>query len=245
MESRESTITFVTWLWEGWRNIYTERHVAALRNMLSEHAPDHRLVVVSDHPIEVKDVIYYPIWESPIPHPTDMKQNCFVRLKLFDPSFSHRFGRRIVSIDLDVLIQKSIRHLFETPALFRAVEGESAVYNGSMYELTQGAFPEVWTEFAKNPALAVARLYRAKQCGQRVNGSDQGWLSYTIDRNWAKVWGEKDGVLHWSQKQYSDVRHRLLDAAMICFAGGVKPWDAECLRITPDIYRRYMEYYDA
>jgi len=245
MDSRKNTITFITWLWDGWRNVYNEKHVAALRNMLSEHAPDHRLIAVSDHPIEVKDVIYYPMWEHPIPDPTGLKANCFARLRLFDPIFSARFGSRLVSIDLDVLIQKDMRRMFRGSPDFRAVRGESAIFNGSMYELRQGAFPEVWRTFAQNPTGAVDTLIRAKECGLKVNGSDQGWLSLKIDHSLAQVWDESDGVFHWSQNKYSDRRGRLPDAAMICFAGGVKPWDSECRRITPQIHKRYMEYYNA
>ena len=244
MESRANPIVFITWLWSGWNDIYSERHVAALRNMLAEHAPDHRLVVVSDKPVEVKDVIYYPLWENPLPHPPGLKQNCFPRLKLFDPDFGFRFGDRLVSIDLDVLIQKDMAPLFEEECPFRAIRGESAVFNGTMWELAAGRYPEVWQDFVSDPEKAMLELNLAVDMGGRYRGSDQGWMSLLLE-GVGQFWDENDGVLHWSQEKYADRRHRLDDARMICFAGGIKPWQSECKRITPNVYRRYMEYFNA
>ena len=249
MESRTNPITFITWLWHGWRpGTYCVKHVWALYRMLKEHAPEHRLCVVTDDRHITKylpnDVLVYPMWDHPLPEAPGMKQNCFARLKLFDPDFGPRFGPRVVSVDLDVLIQDDIRPLFENEVRYRAVRGESAVFNGTMWELQTGSYPEVWTDFIKDPEFAIRELEIAKENGGLCHGSDQGWMSLLLE-GVGYFWDDTNGVYHWSQEKYYDVRHRLLNARMICFAGGVKPWDDECKRITPEIHKRYMEYYDA
>lgn len=238
-------VTFVTWLWEGWRNIYDVKHAMALRRMLHEHGPDHRLCVVSDAKIQLpSDVLVYPLWEHPLPPIPHFKQNCFVRLKLFDPDFGPRFGERVVSIDLDTLIQNDISHLFETEPDYRAVAGVSSRYNGGMWELRTGTNRQVWDTLVGTPHHQIVNtILDAKRLGYHANGSDQAWMSIQIPDG--EFWDESDGVYHYSEYKYADRRKDLKDADMICFAGNIKPWDDECKRITPDVHRRYMEYFNA
>lgn len=242
MDKRTDKITFVTWLWQGWRpGTYCRKHVTALRNMLLEHAPEHRLCLVTDRASEISrylpdDVLVYPMWEHPLEY-LRLPRNCFARLKLFDPEFGPRFGPRLVSIDLDVFIQKGFAELFTDTPLFRAVKGESSFFNGSMWEMRPGAYPDVWNDFIRDPEDAKRRISNSK-----FYGSDQAWLSLCL-RHVGRVWDDSDGVMHWSQKKYIDVRHQLLDARMVCFAGADKPWSPECKRLMPEIHRRYMEYY--
>ena len=238
-------VTFVTWLWKGWRNVYGAEHVVALRNMLRKHGPEHRLIVVSDDKLEVpNDVLVYPLWEHPLPPVPHFKQNCFVRLKLFDPEFGPRFGDRVVSIDLDTLIQKDISHLFETRPDYRAVRGVSSKYNGGMWELRTGTNRQVWHTLVNTPHIDIVNtILDAKRLGYHANGSDQAWMSIQIPNG--EFWDESNGVYHYSENNTADRRGRLADAALICFAGSIKPWDDECKRITPDIHQKYMEHLNA
>lgn len=240
-----SKITFMTWLWEGWRNIYNERHVMALRHMLYDHGPDHRLCVVSDTKLQLpNDVLVYPLWDHPLPPVPHFKQNCFVRLKLFDPDFGKRFGERLVSIDLDTLIQKDISSAFETTYNFRAIRGESSKYNGGMWEMCPGTNAHVWKTLVSTPHNEVINtILDARRLGFHARGSDQAWMSIQIPDG--EFWDESDGVFHFSQNKYVDRRHKLADAPMIAFAGSIKPWDDECKRIAPTVHKRYAEYYNA
>ena len=246
MGSGKHPITFITWLWKGWRDVYNERHVMALRRMLQKFGPDHRLLVVSDRELALPDdVIVYSIWKQPIQPGLHVKQNCFARLKLFDPDFGHKLGNRLVSIDLDVLIQDDISPLFETFPDFRAVAGVSSYYNGSMWEMRPGTNAHVWSRLLETyPREVIRQIEKARHGFYRpVNGSDQAWLSMHIEDG--ELWTLQDGVLHYSEEKLPERRHNLRDARMICFAGGTKPWDYECNRVTPNIHEQYMKYYNA
>lgn len=246
MGSEADTLVFVTWLWKGWRDIYNERHVLALHRMLDEFAPEHRFYVVSDVELQLpKDVFVYPLWRRFFPPNPHCKADCFIRLKLFDPGFGPRFGRRIVSIDLDTLIQDNMSPLFETSPNYRAVAGVSSYYNGGLWEMRSGTNRHVWDKLFEVPShKIIERIERAKRKFYRpVSGSDQAWMSMQIEDG--ELWTSENGVRHYSKEKYLERRKNLDTASVVCFAGGIKPWHSECRRITPNIYKRYMKYYDA
>lgn len=240
MESRENIITFICWLWDGWRPIYGPQHVNALARMLKDYGPkDYRLICVTDMPKGITECMTYPLWDSPV---ADRKvRNCFARLKLFNERHASRFGRRLVSIDLDVVIMNDIAPLFENLPDFKAVKGFSSLYNGSMWTLRPGVYPEVWDDF--DPVASPAEIAARRESGERIFGSDQAWMSIKIPDG--ELWTEEDGVLQYLQNNSVDRRRHLPAARMVFFAGKANLHDSNVRAVCRPVWEQYQRYLNA
>lgn len=211
-------ITVVAWKW-GER--YTAAHVNALAAMVRSHYDrPHRFVCVTDDPVGlgdgIEDVPYvnlFPQLQSP--HGPHMP-SCYARLIAWAPEARELFGERMVLIDLDVVLLRTVAPLWDRPedvVLYRdPYRPEQA--NGSMVLLRAGARPDVLADFdpARSPQLAKARGFR---------GSDQAWLSYKLPD--APRWDTFDGV--YSYKAHVRGKGLPADARMVVFHGDPKPWN--------------------
>lgn len=190
-------LSVVCWKWrpfEGYRSSYTAEYVNILRRMVARHYPDpHRFVCVTDDPAGLDATIdVVPIWSDygDMFHPFDRRHpSCYRRLKAFAPEMADVFGPRFVSIDLDCVILDDLRPLWNRPEPFVGLKGSNDTkcwYNGSMWLMTAGARPYVWTDFdpTTSPEQAKAAGYY---------GSDQAWISYRLGPDEA-CWTTKDGV---------------------------------------------------
>lgn len=220
-------LTFVCWRWkpaQGYRSTFGPETVHALKQMIARHyARPHRFVCVTDEPEALPGIETIPIWpdhanlQSPIGH---SYPSCYRRLKVFAPDAGERFGPRLVSIDLDVVIVSDITSLFDRPEDF-VIWGESdfpktTPYCGSLWMLKTGTRPQVWTQFDRKSSPK-----RAWQAGCR--GSDQGWISFILGPNEA-TWTRKDGVFSY-RKHIAPAGNTLpSNAKMVIFHGKVDPW---------------------
>jgi hypothetical protein len=222
-------ITFVTWLWKGWRNIYTAEHVNRLHRMLIKHMTgDWTLVCVTDQP-EGIECETFPLWE--IPEPAGLKAsapNCFRRLKLFDEEMAYWFGPMVVSIDLDCNIYADLRPLFTTDT-FKAAAGQHSYINGSLWQVVPGAHPEVWRDY--HPVETPKLIAETRHGFRKISGSDQAWMSIKLPR--APRWTERDGVY---QRMHMPLRYVEPGTKVIFFAGMIKPWDDKCKYEWPKLY---------
>lgn len=206
-------LTVVSWLWKGWRPVYTPDHVIALRNMLAKHLQlPHRFVCVTDQVVPGVECI--APWPSPLAPREHNMPDCYRRLRLFDMP---ELGEQLLSIDLDCVILSDITDLIAKalPHDFHILQGKAAPYNGSMWFVKPGANSHVWTDLSER--VAQDALKRRDELGRRPFGSDQTVMAYLIPD--APMWTTADGI-------YQYVGKRGPDAKIVFFAGRMKPWNS-------------------
>lgn len=213
------TLQIITWLWAqpGGRTQFTAMHVNIFAAMVRRHCTlPIRLSCVTDMPdgIDPSIRIIKPPgafvgmetarWRRGRP-------NCYRRLVMFRRDAAKIFGKRFVSMDLDVVIAGNIDAILSREEDFVICSpsqvGARWCYNGSMMLMTAGARPRVFEEFTPEGAELASTKFV---------GSDQAWLGHILGRGEA-TWGPADGVVRWGQADCG---------TLMFFPGHVKPWDA-------------------
>lgn len=225
----------VCWLWHdpyGRREgVYKDCHVNALSRMLDEHMSiPYELTCITDVPEMKVECNTYPIW--PLPK-VSSKINSFVRLNLFNPEIGKEFGERILSIDLDVLIEDDLAPLVENAPDFCGIEGRAARVNGSLWTLKTGTNAHVWETF--DPQRSVKEISRSKH-----HGSDQAWMSIQMPD--CPVWtGNDDGT--WL---FKDIRRKTTCPQwrrFVAFPGVDFPWvNNQSHQGFQQMHKKYMSY---
>lgn len=223
------SLTVLTFRWPppiGYRTAFPAHTVNILRRMVLRHyRRPHRFVCVTDDPTGLDaGVEVVPLWNDfatvQSPHGA-RKPSCYRRLRVFAPDIGAVLGDRFVSLDLDVVLTGDMAPLWDRSEDFVIYGGTSRNhYNGSMFLLTAGARPQVWTEF--DPATSP-QATKAAGC----LGSDQGWIRHCLGDGEA-TWGTRDGVYSY-RNQVREMTHLPADARMIVFHGQRKPWDSQAL----------------
>lgn len=228
-------LTFVAWLWAptyaGYRSQFTGEHVNTLARMVKRHySKPHRFVCVTDIPkgIDASLVEVIPAWNdhAGLGSPHGFKQpSCYRRLRAFHPDIGQFFGPRFVSMDLDTVIVGELDPLFDRPEDF-VIWGETnprSWYNGSLWMMTAGARPKVWTEF--NPRRSPSESKRHGRFG-----SDQGWISHCLGKGEA-TWSTGDGVYSFRVHLYPKGAVLPANARIVNFHGEVDPWHPKAQRV--------------
>lgn len=219
-------LTFVCWRWTprvGYRSVYPPSTVTILRNMIRRHYPNpHRFVCVTDRPDELdRDIEAIPLWHDyrNLPAPQGPKNpSCYVRLKAYAAEIGDTFGPRFVSMDLDTVIVRDIRPLFDRPEDF-VIWGDTnrnTYYNGGLVLMTAGARKQVWERFdpERSPREAAAH---------GCFGSDQGWISYCLGPGERK-WTRDDGVYSFRNDIAAYSAPLPANARLVSFHGAHDPW---------------------
>jgi hypothetical protein len=177
-------LTVVCWKWfdpNGRHNhlfVYGPDYVNILRNMLERHLTiPHRLICVTDDPEGIDPRV--KIVDMPVE--VEDWPGMFQRLILFRPDAEKVFGKRILAMDLDVVIKANIDGLVSReedfamwePRLFHVKKGKYSRYNGSMILMDAGCRPEVWTEFSVREA-------RRRLTAAGLDVDDQSWISHVL-----------------------------------------------------------------
>lgn len=234
----EEPVTFVCWLWEGWRpGQYDYRHVNRLYAQLKQHMTGKWRLVCVTNMTEGIECQTAPLWEMPTPYVANSKAekhalaatapNCFCRLRLFDPATAKEFGSLLVSIDLDVTVYADLRPLL-TMDKFKVAINEMqkrARYCGTFWQLRAGAYPEIWSEYEPGRSPRAIR-------DAGLTGSDQAWFSLKIPD--APTWGTADGV-YWV-KRFGRLTNVPRNARLVYFAGDTNPWSEKCREKWPNFY---------
>lgn len=235
-------VTFVCWLWKGFRPVYTAAHVNRLHAMLAKHMTGPwKLVCITDDERGI-DCEVFPLWTLPrakIPHRTDVGKkivpDCFTRLRMFEPNVGRLFGERIVSVDLDCTILADLAPLFDNDSDFKASRGYRSHICGSMWQLRAGTHAHVWQHYdpIKSPKIIAAATHTDdKNRIWPLSGSDQAWMSLRMPH--APLWTEADGVYQFMEMKPQ--RNVPANARVVFFAGRIKPWDLECRWMCPTLY---------
>lgn len=233
--------TVICWKWKtpGYRSTFGPETVNMLFRMVDRHYPvPYRKVCVTDDPAGIaSDVEIIPAWNDfshvPSPHGGN-NPSCYRRLRLFHPDAAQWFGKRFVSLDLDVVITGDLRALWDRSEDL-VMWGDTnplpgSHYNGSMILLTAGSRPQVWTDFhpIRSPRLSL---------GAKCFGSDQGWISYCLGKGEAK-WTRSDGV--YSFRNELATRTTLPDdARVVVFHGIHDPWSRQVRTKYPWVAKHY------
>lgn len=220
-------LTVVTWRWRpkpGYRSTYAPETVRVLRNMVARHYPHpHRFVCVTDDATGLDDIDTVPIWDDfanvPSPH-GESNPSCYRRLRAFHPEIGRVFGDRFVSLDLDTVIVGDLTPVWQRPEDFViwGDTGPRSRYNGSMFLMSAGCRPQVWTDF--DPTHSPDQ---AKSAG--FWGSDQGWLSYRLGPDETK-WSYADGVCSYRNHILPNNGALPAGARIVFLHGKNDPWDA-------------------
>lgn len=230
-------ITVVCWLWQrGFRGaMYRNFHVNALESMVKKNLTiPHRFVCITDSP-EGVNCETYKMWNDDKLRVRvgPNRPNCYQRLKMFSGDMKKEFGPKVLSLDLDIVINKNIDH-FITDDPIKTAKGKAAPKNGSVLLIQPGVNEKTYSSFNSKESPGIA-LRWATAAGIQNKGSDQAWISYKHYR--CPTWEEKDGLYHFTL-----LRGDLPDnAAIVCFAGGIKPWMLETWKRYPELYKTYLQ----
>lgn len=224
--------TIACWKWKpkpGYRSEFGATAVNVLHRMVSRHFPHpHRFVCVTDDPTGIDAGIeIVPIWNdyADVPSPHGGKNpSCYRRLRLYHPEAEQWFGKRFVSMDLDMVITADVTPLWDRPEeiVFYGDTNRHTHYNGSMVLMTAGSRSQVWTEF--DPRRSPIQSMRAG-----CFGSDQGWISYKLGGGEQK-WGKADGVYSY-RNDLQPMRPLPQNARLVVFHGRLDPWHPYAQRI--------------
>ena len=218
-------ISIVCWLWGGGTTkhapAYGPAHVARLRDQLAQHCTfDYEFVCISDRPISLEGVRYYPLWEEK----AEMG-GCYRRLKTFHHS-ARDIGERILSMDLDCEVIGDLKPIVkrDEPAVFWKSFTSRTVINGSIWLTTPGAHDELWEDLPANARKITE--------GRRLSGSDQAWIAFTLGQQ-IPYWSNRGGVLALKRDCRKKIKRPPPHGRIIFMPGRPKPWDVEARRFWP------------
>ena len=183
------TLRIVCWKWGGVVDkkmiTFSAQHVNVLASMLSRHLHrPYELICITDDPTDIdSSVRIVPLWDD-----LNDTTGCYRRLKIFSKEMESLIGKRIVSIDLDLVIKDDITNLFDRNEDF-VIWGDhtrSAPYCGSFWMMTAGTREALWKDFSMT---ALPKSIRKL-------GTDQAWINYRMYPNEA-MWTEADGIYNF------------------------------------------------
>src|SRR5262245_3806618 len=212
-------LTICTWLWG---NKYGSRDVYQLKRALDRNLSQrYRFLLITEN--------YRPISEKTLPgverfNIPDIKllsiPGCFARLRMFDPKWQEqlRIDDRLVCLDLDTIITRSVDSLFDRPENFVILAGANSVnpcpFNGSVMMLRPGYHEDVLTDWT---------FEKAKSVPYHEFPDDQGWLAYKIPE--AATWqvGSPSGIYAFKKPGWTTGDYLPNDAKIVVFPGRRQP----------------------
>ena len=227
----------VTWWWgQKYHPEYILKLATAIERQVSQ---EHNFIVMTDRPDVEMDLIpayfdYQHINEEDL-HLTKIK-GCFARLRMFDPNWQYLIdaepGDRIVNIDLDFVITGNLDSLFDRPEPFVILQGANTAnpcpYNGALFMIRAGEFPEVWNDFSLENASKIP-FYEFSD--------DQGWLWHKLPDAPAWPVGPKSGIYVYKKNQWPEGDALPAGARAVTFIGKKNPKDLQHLPWVRDNWR--------
>jgi hypothetical protein len=190
-------LTVVACLWSdpARRRDYTFNpgHVGILRNMVARNLTlPHEFVCITDSQETATRLHNEQMRCVPLDPTTHVPGTVFARLMLRRPDIAGILGRRIMSLDLDIVITANIDHIagrLEDNVLWHNPNyepgGRRAFYQTSVQLFDAGARSFLYTDF--DPKMTPTWINR------RFGGAEQAWFSERL--GWDEAyWDEKDGI---------------------------------------------------
>lgn len=223
-------ITIVVWQWAGFRD-YTPAHVNRLAALFHARTSiAHQFVCITDERIGFSsDVIVFPtpleaLALAGLKSPEGPRfPTCYRRLWMFSKEAA-QLGDRLMLLDLDAIPVADCTPFMSTPGAFvgwRPIMkwGDKLRVGGGLYLLQAGSRANVWEQFERDPARAIAA---ARASGFR--GSDQAWMSFCLGVG-ETYWPADSGI--YSIRDLREGKDELpSDARLVQFNGPQKPWSS-------------------
>ncbi|HUS98486.1 MAG TPA: hypothetical protein VMX97_17305 [Hyphomicrobiaceae bacterium] len=196
--------------------IYTADYVNRWASMVSRHLSlPHELVCCTDDPEGIDPrVRIVPLPDAMKAWPLGQMQKLFV----FHPEAGEIFGQRILLMDLDCVILRSIDPLVDRaepfvawePRIYHLRGGDYSRYNTSFVLMDAGSRSQVWTQF--DPHHARAELTAAGL----PSADEQSWVTHVL--------GKEEPVWPWDGEIRSlKATPRPQDARIVFFNGPRSP----------------------
>jgi len=184
-------ITVVTWLWG---DAFGPEYVNKLKSSLARNLRiPHKFLCVVD-PERTAGIGGDVECIDP---PAEFREtpNCIRRMKMYDPHFAWTLGKRVLLLDLDVVIVDDITAMVENPieseaplALWRVgYPNHNRVYAGGVVLMRAGALTGMWLNFLADPLAFGTRAVKHTYNRDVASGwgiiSDQAMLNYWMHRH--------------------------------------------------------------
>lgn len=220
-------LNIITWMW-GTK--YDLRDVIRLRDKVREHLnTEHKFYLFTDNEALVRTqeqllqlrAPLNPNVETRLIDDLDLcERSCFCRLRMFDREWQrkHNLHGTIVSLDLDIIITRTLDPLFTTISSFKILKGANAAnpcpFNASVMLLQTGWHNEVWAEFSKEKAAKIP-FYEFPD--------DQGWIWHKLPK--ADGWqvGSASGIYAFQKPGWPKGVALPSEARIVAFIGWRKP----------------------
>lgn len=191
-------LTVLCWRW-GW--LFGPEYVNRTRAMLARHLRiPHWLWCMTDDTRGIDSAVRC------LPLPTEFANTPRCRRRMWQYSRERRelLGRRVLSIDLDMVIMDNITPLVDRPdpvVMWRVDYAD--VYSGSFVMFDAGALHGAYEAYARDPEGYPQRAQ------PRGVGSDQAMLNLWLRESRTSVaqWTERDGFCNWFGNGYGHVAH--------------------------------------
>lgn len=182
-----------------WGSKFTATHVNVLRQAFARHlALPHEFVCVTDDARGLDPSIRV----VPLPESFRDTPRCRRRMRIFDRAFASTIGRRILTVDLDIVIVGDL-----TPLLGRAEPlvcwrvAHANVYSGSFVLMDAGVLDPLWQLFQASPEGFPAAVQA------RGVASDQAMLNWYLEGQEVPHWTERDGFVTFYGAGYERLEH--------------------------------------
>lgn len=200
-------LDIVTWRWKpmvkGYRSDFSP--AARVNTMLAmvdrNYRAPYRFTCVTDDPKGIDPAVrILPLPEEfrhlRSPHGAH-QPHCYMRVSAWGPWGEDNFGERFVSLDLDAVIARDMRPVWdrEEECVMWADALSPNPYNGSMWLLKNGSRADIyWT--------LNAYVKDGHDPGERTKadglfGSDQAWYARWLRGDRAATWNRSHGVYSW------------------------------------------------
>jgi hypothetical protein len=187
-------ITVACWKWkrpDTGADLFGPEYVNRLRAALERNLQlRHEVVCVTDDPSGIDSRVRI----VPLPETYAYTPRCRRRMQLFSRKFAEQhLGRRILSIDLDVVVVGDLTPLLtRTEPLVCWRVGYAQVFSGSFLLMDAGVLDQLWREFSADPERYPRRVAPTEKVP-----SDQAMMNAFLRRRTKPVpqWTERDGFV--------------------------------------------------
>lgn len=182
-----------------WGETFSATHVNVLRAALDRHLHmPHELCCVTDDPRGLDGDIRV----VPLPDTYSQTPRCRRRMQIFSRDFAAQIGRRILSIDLDVVIVDDLTPIVDRsePLVCWRVN-HAQVFSGSFLLMDAGVLDPLWQAFAANPEGFPRSIQ------PRGVPSDQAMLNAYLRGRDVPYWTESDGFVTFYGDGYERLEH--------------------------------------
>lgn len=204
-------LTICAWKWNRtdgsalFGPVYVNKLRAAFEKHL--HLP-HEVVCVTDDPAGIDPRVRI----VPLPTRFANTPRCRRRMQIFSRDFAEQLGKRILSIDLDMVLVGDLTPIVDRPEPLVGWQVQHAkVFSGSFLLMDAGVLDPLWRKFEADPEGYP------KTAGHGIGKhapSDQAMLNAYLQKYWpfevsgpVPHWTEADGFVTYYGKGYEDREH--------------------------------------